>query len=111
MNIKTVFFLLDQQISKNCIKQNVSEDVGRLEFSYTVGVNVNWLTIFGNHLQSKLKMHILFPSNFNSENSFYRYNHACVQRSITTVIKVCFEIIKAESLMFINKKIVKLIVI
>ena len=42
MNIKTVFFLLDQQISKNCIKQNVSDDVGRLEFSYTVGVNVNW---------------------------------------------------------------------
>ena len=56
-------------------------------------------------------MHILLPGNFNSENSFYRYNHACVQRSITTVTKVCFEIVKAESLMFINKKIVKLIVI
>lgn len=58
--------------------------MGRHKFLYAVGRNVNWLTLFGNHLQSKSKMHILLPSNFNSENSFYRYTIIYVKQIITS---------------------------
>lgn len=63
MSIKT-FFQLAQQISKNCVKQNIGDDVGRLVFLCTVRGNVSWLNIFGSHFAIKIYNIYSFAKQF-----------------------------------------------
>ena len=89
-------------------EEKLGEDVGKLKFLYTVVGDVNWLLFLETFCSQNLK-YLFFCQAISILRIHSTDIITHVQRSITVVIKVCFEIVKTETLRFINKKIVKLL--